>query len=410
MLNWSEIEPNVDKAELDDREIYLVGTAHVSAQSTELVRRLIHDLKPDGVAVELCEGRYRSLKEPDRWKNTNIVTVIRQGRTYVLLAQLILAAYQRKLGSQLNIKPGAEMMAAVHAAEEVSAQCVMADRDINVTLRRAWSQLGMRAIFKLTYSTITSMFEKAPQVTEAEIERLKNSDALTEVMKEFSAALPEVRAALIDERDQYLAQKIRNTPGKRVLAVVGAAHVPGIKNWITKPIDITKIEQLPKKKLSTTIIGWAFPVCIIGGMIYSFFASGSETFTEMFKTWFWFTGLFGALGAAVVRAHPLTTLSAFIAAPFASLNPFIAAGWVAGLVEAAIRKPRVGDLESIVDDMSTVRGALSNRVSRTLLIVASTNIFVMLGMGIAAKQVYTIAADAHAKEISSVTDTMPSTR
>ncbi len=400
MVTVTSIRPNVDLLHLDGKDIYLVGTAHVSSQSAELVKSVIEEVNPDCIAVELCEARFKSLRDPDRWKKTNLATVIRQGKSHVLLAQLLLAAYQKKLGTQLKIKPGAEMMEAVYLAEARSLPCVLADRDINITLRRTWASLGFVSIFKLIFSTMKSLLDKDPQVTEDEIERLKNADALEEVMKEFSAALPEVRHALIDERDQFLACKLREATGQRIVAVVGAAHVPGIKSWITEPIDLAAISQRPRKKLLTQVVGWSIPVLMIAGMVYSFFASSSETFTEIFKTWFWFTALFAALGASVVRAHPLTTLSAFISAPFATLNPFIAAGWVAGLVEAIVRKPQVGDLETIVDDMGTIRGMLNNRVSRTLMIVASTNLFVMLGMAVAGLRVYHIATDAHAKIVA----------
>lgn len=408
MFTHREVKPNVDLFTNDDKEIFVVGTAHISSQSVDLVQQTIDEVQPDTVAVELCEGRLKSLKDPDRWKNTNLGTVIRQGKAHILLAQLLLAGYQKKLGKNLDIKPGAEMLTAVKIAEDQNREIVLADRDINVTLKRTWASLGLLGLIKLSFSTIKSLVDKDGAVTEEEIERLKSADALAEVMKEFSDALPQVRAALIDERDAYLTELIRTAPGKKVVAVVGAAHVPGITRLINTPIDLAAIASPPKPSLIKKAVGWSIPVLIVVGMVYSFVTAGSETFTEMFKTWFWFTAIFGGIGAAVVKAHPLTILSAFVGAPFAALNPFIAAGWIAGLVEAMVRKPQVKDLETIVDDMATVSGMLRNRVSRTLVIVASTNLFVMLGMGVAGVKVYQIATE-HAAPAAQSEDAGPST-
>ncbi len=391
---------NIDKISLDGREIYLVGTAHVSAQSVELVESVISQVGPDAVAVELCEGRLRSMKDPDRWKNTNIATVVREGRAHVLLAQLLLAAYQRRLGLKLNIKPGAEMMAAVNAAERLGIHCSLADREISITLRRAMASLGVIGLFRILYAGLVSMLQKPQEVTEEEIERLKSTDAMEEVLREFGALLPDLRRALIDERDIYLAQKIREVDGTRVVAIVGAAHVPGIKNHIDTPADLGPISIVPPKSLMLRIIGWSIPALIVAGLVYGLATSGVETFTRMLTTWFWITGIAGALGAAVVRAHPLTVIASFVAAPIAALHPLLATGWISGLVEAIVRKPRVRDLETIMDDMSSMRGMLSNRVSRTLLIVASTNLFVMIGMIFGAREMLSIASG---KPSSSVT-------
>lgn len=391
---------NVDKISLDDREIYLVGTAHVSAQSVELVESVISQVKPDAIAVELCEGRLRSMKDSDRWKNTNIATVVREGRAHVLLAQLLLAAYQRRLGLKLKIKPGAEMVAAVNAAETLGIPFSLADREVGITLRRAMASLGIIGLFKVLYAGLVGMMQKPQEVTEEEIERLKSTDALEEILREFGALLPDLRRALIDERDIYLAQKIREVDGKRIVAVVGAAHVPGIKRHIGTSSDLAPISVIPPKSLKLRIIGWSIPGLLVAGLIYGLATSGAETFTRMLTTWFWITGVAGALGAAVVRAHPLTVIASFVAAPIAALHPLLATGWVSGLVEAIVRKPRVCDLETIMDDMSSMRGMLSNRVSRTLLIVASTNLFVMVGMIFGAKQMLSIASEKAPSNVS----------
>jgi pheromone shutdown-related protein TraB len=389
-------ENNVDRCTIDGREILLVGTAHISAQSVELVERVIREKRPDSVAIELCEGRYKNLKDPDRWRETDLVAIIRQGKAYVLIAQLLLSSFQRRMGDKLKIKPGAEMMAAAKMAEEVGAHIQLADRDITTTLKRAWRSLGFKGIFKLCYSLLLSFVERPPEITEADIERLKQSDALEEALKELSQVFPEVRSALIDERDQFLAQKIREAPGNTVVAVVGAAHVPGIKRYMESNTDLSTLSTVPPKSFFSKALSWVIPVIVIGGMGFAFIDSGSATFAEMFKTWFWITGLAGAIGAALVLAHPVTIIAGFISAPWAAINPFIAAGWVTGIVEAMVRKPRVKDLETIAQDITSVRGLFTNRVCRTLLLVAVTNLCVMAGMVIATTEVISIATTSEA--------------
>lgn len=381
MTNTPHITPfkdNVDLIRLGDKSIYLVGTAHISKKSTELAEEIIREVKPDTVALELCLPRYQSLQDPDRWKKTDIVSVIRAGKAFVLMAQLLLAGFQKKLGGQIDIKPGAEMLRAAQVADEIGAQLVFADREIRITLKRTWASLGLRSMFQLLMAMGNGVLGDQ-KISEEEIERMKSSDALHELMKEFSEKLPEVRETLIDERDQYLASKIQNAPGKVIVAVVGAGHVPGMRALFGQPIDITPLEIIPPKSMLSRVLAWTIPAAVIGLIVWGFVSSGAGTSFEMVNAWFWINGLFAAAGCALALAHPLTILSAFVSAPFTSLNPFIASGWVAGLVEAMLRKPLVSDLERIADDVVTLKGIWSNRVSRILLVVALTNIFGAIG-------------------------------
>ncbi len=373
------IEANVDLVRLGDKLVYLVGTAHVSKKSAELAERIIKDIKPDSVAVELCDSRFQALQDPDRWKNTDIVKVIRSGRAYLLMAQLLLAGFQKKIGEKLEVKPGLEMLLSINAAKEVNAQTVLADRDIRTTLKRTWSALSLWSASKLITAMISSLFV-AEEISEEEVERLKSLDALEVMMKELSDAIPEVRQTLIDERDQYLAAKIQEAPGKSVVAILGAGHIPGVKKLLGTKIDIAPLEVIPPKGLVSKLIGWSIPIIFIGMIVGGFFTAGSGASIEMVKTWIVVTGTFASIGALLAFSHPLTVVSAFVGAPFATINPFIAAGWISGLVEAMIRKPRVADLEHIADDVTTLRGFWKNRVSKILLVVAFTNLGAMAGM------------------------------
>jgi pheromone shutdown-related protein TraB len=382
--------PNVDRLEFGEKVVYLVGTAHVSRSSADLAETVIRDVRPEAVAVELCPARYESMQNPEKWKKTDIVQIIREGRAFVLMAQLILAAFQRKLGKQLDITPGAEMQRAMTVAKELGIPTVLADRDIKTTLKRTWATLNFRSCMTLVYGMLAGLFS-SEKIDQAEIERLKSSDALEELMKDFTAALPTVRTALIDERDQYLASKIRSAEGKTIVAVVGAGHVPGIKRWFDQPIDCATLEQIPPPGVTGRIVGWSIPGLLIALIIYGFFTAGAAASIDMLSTWAWTTSLWATLGAIAALAHPLTIVAVFFVAPFAAANPFIASGWIAGLVEALIRRPTVGDFEAIGDDIASVRGVWTNRVSRILLVMVTTNLLGSFGTILGLTRLWSLA-------------------
>ncbi len=378
MSTITRIKDNVDKIELNGKVIYLIGTAHVSASSAQLVSEVIHEIHPDVIAVELCPSRLQSIQDPDRWKNTDIITVIRQGRGQVLVAQLLLAAFQKKLGNKLKVKPGAEMLSAITAAQELGCPIVTADRDVKVTLKRTWSALGLGGIIKLLYSLLEGIIEEQ-HIDEKDIERLKTTDALEGVMREFSEAFPSVKKTLIEERDQYLAMKIKQAPGTKIVAVVGAGHVPGMLQWIDQEIPLAPLEIVPAPKLYKRILSRLIPLAVIAMLVYAGIAFGPRASLSMFSTWFWVNGLFAAAGALLALAHPLSIVAAFLAAPFTALHPLIAPGWVAGIVEALLRKPRVSDLESIGEDAGSVRGWWHNRVTHILLVLVLTGLTGRIG-------------------------------
>lgn len=378
MADIRELEQNVDEIIDGEKTIFLVGTAHVSRASAELVERVIRELQPDVVCVELCEPRYSSLKDKHRWQQTNIFDVIRSGRSYVLLTQLLLMAFQKRLADQFDVTPGEEMQRAITVANETGASLSVIDRDIKTTLKRAWSKAGFWSLIKLSTSMLGSLFSKE-EVSEEVIEELKQGDALFAIMSEFGQLLPGIKGVLIDERDLYMAEMLRRTAGKKIVAVVGAGHVPGMKAAYGSTIDLAALEQLPPPSLMLRLFVWALPLLVVVLTAYGFYASGSETGQQMIYTWIVATGSLSALGALLALAHPLTIISAFVAAPITTLNPALAAGWVAGLVEAMLRKPRVVDLENIGNDVTSAKGFWGNRVTKVLLVVAFCNIGAAIG-------------------------------
>ncbi|MFP4038070.1 MAG: TraB/GumN family protein [Desulfobacteraceae bacterium] len=365
-----------------EREFILVGTAHVSAESVDLVDRVIREEKPDTVAVELCESRHKALTQKEHWKDMDLVKVIREKKASVLLMNFILAHFQRRLGKNLGIQPGEEMIRAVRTAEDCGAGLHLADRDIRVTLTRAWRTMKTWRKIKLFFQMVAS-WGGMDELTAEDIENLKKKDVLEALLMEMGEAMPEVRRTLIEERDLYLAEKIRTAPGGKVVAVVGAGHVPGIlKHWRDE-VDLAALESVPPPGPWRRVFKWGLPALILGLIAAGFFKAGSAAGGEMIRWWILANAVFGGLGAAAALAHPVTILSAVAASPLTSLNPMMAAGWVAGLVEAFIGRPKVRDFEALAEDLSSFRGFWHNKITRILLVVLFTNIGSSLGTFVA---------------------------
>jgi pheromone shutdown-related protein TraB len=373
---------NVNRITYKDKTIVLVGTAHVSQESINLVKQVIESEKPDTVCVELCESRYQSIVKKEQWENKNIVTVIREKKAFLLLSNLILASFQRRMADRLDLKPGGEMVAAIECAEVIDASIHLSDRDIRITLMRAWHCLSLWKKLKILFELLLSA-GSMEEISEEDIEQLKEKDMLDAVINEIGQTMPELRTILIDERDQYLAEKIRTAKGKNIVAVLGAGHVPGMLNNFEKTIDIKELEKEPPPKKSSIIFKWGLPILIIILIILGFFKAGTTAGQDMIWWWFVANGTLAGLGACIALAHPVTIISAIVAAPLTSLNPMIAAGWVSGLVEAFIRKPKVKDFQSLSEDISTVKGFWKNAVTRTLMVVVFTNIGSSVGTFIA---------------------------
>ena len=373
---------NTHRLIFEDKEIFLIGTAHVSRESTQLVGTVIQEKRPETVCIELCESRYNALTQKNRWQDTDLIKVIKQKKAFLLLSNLMLASFQKRIGAKLGISPGEEMRRAIETAKSVGAVIHLADRDIRITLSRTWRLIGLWTKIKLLAQLITSLGE-VDSIKEEDIEMMKNKDVLETLLSEIGESLPQLRQILIDERDQYLAYKIRNAPGKKIIAVVGAGHVPGIQTHWNEPVDINALEQIPPKGRLFSFLKWGVPVAIVGLIIIGFFSSGIAAGAHMIKWWILANAVLGGLGAAMALAHPLTVFSAIVASPLTSLNPMIAAGWVAGLVEVLLRRPKVKDFERLSEDISSLKGFWKNKITRILLVVVLTNIGSSLGTFVA---------------------------
>lgn len=366
----------------EDKEIILIGTAHVSKESVQLVTSVINEEKPDTVCVELCETRYQSIRQKDAWLNTDIIKVIKEKKSFLLLSNLILASFQKRIAKKFDIVPGQEMIQAIQAGEAAGAKIYPADRDIRVTLSRVWHNMGLWGKIKLLSQLLLSLGEVG-DITEEDIEKMKQEDVLETLLAEIGKSLPVLKKILIDERDMYLAQKIKSAPGKKIVAVVGAGHVKGIKSCWNDTINTEALEIIPPKSRLSEAIQWITAAGVILIFALGFYYGGAKAGTDMITWWILITGLLAGLGALLAMAHPLTILSSILAAPLTTIHPLIAAGWVSGLVEAFSRRPKVRDLESLPEDILSIRGFWRNKVTRILLVVAFTNIGAAVGSMVA---------------------------
>ena len=353
---------------VDEKEIFLVGTAHVSQGSIDLVKEVIATEKPDCVCVELDEKRYKALSGRKRWESLDLKEIIRKKQLSTLLVNLILSSYQKKLGMQLGVMPGAELLEATREADKHFIPVSLCDRDVRVTLRRAWHKTSFLKKGYLLATLLVSLFDKS-EITEEKLEELKKKDVLSELMSELGEAMPELKKVLIDERDIYLAEKIKMSTGRKLVAVVGAGHVAGIKKMIREDHSsvMDSINTFPPVSSSLKTLGWAIPLLIIGSIAAIGIQKGSAAAGANLLYWILANGIPSAIGAMLAWAHPLTIASAFAAAPVTSLTPIIGAGYVTAFVQVMVRPPVVREFETVTEDMSTFSGWWKNKLLRVFL-------------------------------------------
>lgn len=428
---------------LGSRTFYLLGTAHVSADSVTAVEETIQSGDVDHVCIEIDEGRYRSVAQKKDWSQLNIFEVIKRRQAFLLLSNLVLSSFQRRMGESTGVTPGSEMIAAVNAAKRAEIGYSFGDRPVAATLRRAWAKTGLWGKNKLLASMLASAFSRE-KVTEEDLKKLQEQNELESMLQELADYLPSVKEVLIDERDQYLAQSIWESPSNRVLAVVGAGHVPGIIQWLSKLheyhggndqgsgteaesaharanttaggavpaagdatpageatptaadavpaggttpaaggtapagsastaakdplIDKDALEVIPPPGILRKAAPYVIPAVVAGLILWGFFSGGVEGGLQSLTRWILVNGTLSAAGALAALAHPVTIVASFAAAPITSMNPTVGVGFVSGLLEAVLRKPRVTDFENLNTDILSVRGVYRNRLTRILLV------------------------------------------
>ncbi len=380
--------------------LVIVGTAHVSKKSVEEVEAAIAEHKPDVVAVELDDKRYDVLVNKQKWEETPVTDMIRGGKAFFFLAQVFLASIQRRLGKEFGAEPGSEMLAAINTAKKNEIKVELVDRDITITLRKAWRTMGVREKFRLFWEFSKAMVGYSDE-EEIDLEEIMDEDVISMMIEELSQIAPSVTEILVFERDAFIAKKLHAlSRDKKVVAVVGAGHVKGIQknlNEIHKTPSFEELNSVPKKRIHWgKTIAYLIPI-LFGSLIIWLAYNGFTTtdpdywakFWSVLFTWFLINGVCSAIGAALARGHPFSVATAFLAAPFTSLNPAVAAGWFAGAVEAKVRTPTVRDFQDLSTIEST-RDFLNNRVIRVLMVAALANIGSMIGTFIAGAEIINI--------------------
>ena len=371
LMNTTEPTEHKDihRLNLDGRQLVIIGTAHISRESVDTVLKTIEDEQPDSVCVELDEQRYLHLIDKNRWENLNIVQVVRQGQIPFLMANLALSSFQKRMGLQTGVKPGEELAAAAQEANARGINLVLVDRSIRTTLLRAWRSTGFWRKMQLVSTLLAGLFEKQ-ELDEEELSKIRQTDTLSAMLEEMAEVLPQAKTTLVDERDRWMAHHINAATGNKILAVVGAAHVPGIMKNLRSDtsIDIDGLDSIPEKPFYSKMLPWVIPMIVVALFIGGFFYSDKAQLYEAASAWILANGILSASGAALAFAHPFTIVSAFIAAPLTSLNPTIGAGFVTGLVQAYCASPTVADMEHVTDDIVNIKGWWHNRVTRIILV------------------------------------------
>ena len=372
------------KLQLNGREIILLGTAHVSKESINDVQTVIREEAPDCICVELDETRDQALTSQESWQQIDIAKILKEGKGFLLLANLVLASFQKRLGADLGVKPGAEMKAAIEAGKELGIKTELADRPIHITLKRAWAKNRGFGKSKLLAALFSAAFTNE-KLDEAEIEKLKTQSAMDTMMEEMADYLPNVKEVLIDERDRYLASKIWDSSGKKVVAVLGAGHLPGTERFLreleagSKTTDVSDISSVPPASAAKKAAAWIFPAAIVALIVFGFFKGGGAKTGQLLTSFVLWNGGLAAIGALIALGHPLSVLTSFVGAPITTINPFLGIGLVSGLVQAWVQKPRIKDMEELTADAAHLKGWYKNRITKVLLVFALSSLGSAIG-------------------------------
>ena len=376
---------------IDGRRIVLVGTAHISEKSAQLVEKTLLQEKPDSLFVELDEQRMKSLEGDSSWKNLHIEKALRRKEGMLLLATIVLSSYQRRIAKQLGVEPGIELRNALQVARDQGITIYPCDRKLQTTLRRVWRRSSLLSKLKLISALIASLFHRE-KINKEEVEQLKQGNVIDTLLEELAAYLPQVKNVLIDERDRYIAAQIIHSHSPHIVAVVGAGHLSGIlkhlrqyqkeKNKQNK-LTFRDLEYIPPRSLFSRLIVWIIPLAVIILIVLGFINNGWQGGMQRLLRWVLVNGTLAAVGCLIAKAHPLTIVSSFLAAPITSLNPTIGVGLVAGILEVTLRKPRAIDLENLPSDTLSIRGFYRNRLSHALLVFILSSVGSAIGTFVA---------------------------
>lgn len=388
-MHVENLGPSLNRLELENgKQIILIGTAHISSGSVELVEKTIEEEEPDRICIELDESRMKSKNEKQSWENMDIRKVFKEGKGFFLLANTALASFQKRMGEQTGIKPGEEILTAAKIAKERDIPLSLCDREIQVTFKRAWAKSSLWNKCKLLSTLISAAFSDE-KISEEDIEELKKQDTLESMMNEISKELPTVKEVLIDERDRYLATSIYKTDGNKKVAVIGAGHMGGVIKTIEKlesgeiDDDISEISEVPAKKKGAKAVPYIVPTLIVLLVVLGILLNGWDKGLLMFLYWMIACAGCTLIASLISLAHPLNALLSAVTAPFFALNPVLGVGMFSGIFEATFRKPKVVDFERMNDDAGSLKGWYKNRILHALVVFFLSSIGSMIGTFVA---------------------------
>lgn len=380
-MDQTTYSEDVTLLQFNDKKIWLIGTAHISPKSANLVKEVIENEKPDTVAIELDDKRYHALTEKKRWESKDIKTIIKEKQLATLIINIVLASYQKKMAEKLKVQPGIELLEAINTAKANNIPIELCDRDVRITLKRAWNSMSFWQKMKFLFSGMDGIIDDG-ELTEEKIEEIKQKDTLNQLLEELSKSLPVLKRVLIDERDTYLAEKIKNTPGNNIVAVVGAGHVQGIIKQLGNddPVDLAAIEVIPPTSKWVKFFGWLIPVTIVLSLFVIGYFQGTQAAIDNALFWILASGTPSAIGTILAMGHPLTVLSAFVAAPITTLSPLIGAGNVTALVQIYVKPPLVSDISTVSDDIRNPIMWWKNKLLRVFLVFILSSLGAAAGM------------------------------
>lgn len=375
-LQQNQYSSDVHYIKIDRKEIFIIGTAHISQNSADLVREVVASEKPDVVCVELDSQRYKALSERKKWEELDLKQLIKEKQLSTLIINILLSSYQKKLGEKLGVKPGVELLEATKVAKEFDIPIELIDRDVRITLKRSWNSMSLWQKMKLMTVGLASVFEEE-EISEEKLDEIKQKDVLNEMMAEMGKQMPVLKQVLIDERDSYLMQKMKDVNATKIVAVVGAGHVNGIIESLQsgREQDLSVIEVIPPPSKMIRFIGYGIPALIIASLFYIGYTKGADVAGDNVLFWILANGIPSALGTILALAHPFTIIAAFLAAPITSLTPVIGAGYVAAFVQAYFQPPKVKEFESVTEDVSQFKMWWKNKLLKVLLV------FILSGLG-----------------------------
>jgi len=387
------IEKDLDKITLDNKEFFILGTAHISIESVNQVKSLIENEDFDIICIELDSGRLHAIENPDDYSNLNVFQIIKENKTFLFLSNLILSSFQKRLGDNLDIKPGQDMKQALISAKEKNIDIALCDREIQITLKRGWNKSSFLSKYKMASLLFESFFSNE-KIDNEELERIKSGNEIEKMLNELSKQIPEIKTVIIDERDKYLASKIYNCidnkeDKKKILAVVGAGHKKGIIEYINKfytnelDLDLKEIEIIPPKSNLSKIFPYILTIFLIFLLSYNFIKGDTLKGIDNIYKWILINGSFTVVGALLALAHPLVIIASFFISPIASLTPLIGTGIVSGLLQAYLAKPKIKDFENLKNDCISLKSFYKNKISKALLVSLTTTLGSMIATFIA---------------------------